>query len=402
MSSNGGTKQDPIIVQLGPDPVFSNTDEIDTDLECKECRNLLIDGYLPHSFFGLHIRCHSCKGVTSTPNYKDEGEFPGRVIMLPEDHQFGLSTVDYSRSAVFASASQVEKIHARWSPKTEIKTPFEFSEKGLRGIIQLYEEYTDLNLHQRLRSLERHHANGKSGSKRMPFTWAIWKINTRLDAGSIDFDDYETNAALSRIHAFRHVVETWKHHPYFETIIREIKAEKDAFFHTIGQFVCASYLFSHGNWINFSISGKKGEPKPDLYAWYRPGEKIFIEVKSPSVLVWDPDKVPSRGEIRRKIDSIVTSKKQIGRSRPGAIVIANNHPIPLIQEWVNIETSLSLQQRGRSVPHLAAVIIMWSQGVNRLLPKDGTSQERMQLPYEFYPSLNPHCTIEETLFRTEK
>ena len=403
MNPAGGAKDDPIIVQLGPDPVFKSRDDTNVDLKCNECGSLLIEKYFSASFLGIKIRCFRCGSVTSTPSYQNDGDFPGRVIMLDENREFGIDTVEYPPSAVFASSSQADKIHARWSPKTEVLNPFDFSEKGLQNVQELYEKYTGLRLDQLIRSLDKHHATGRSGSKKMPFTWAIWKIRACFKAGRIDFDDYEANAALSRIHAFGHVVEAWKHHPYFEKIISEIKADKNvtAFFHTIGQFICASYLFSHGNWVNFSISSKKGERKPDLYGWYRPGEKIFVEVKSSPILVWDPDKMPSLGEIRRKITSLITSNRQIGRSRPGAIVIVNNHPNESIQNWVYSEISSCLQQHGRSVPHLAAVMSMWSPGVRRLLPDDGATQGTMQLPYEFYPLPNPHCTIKETIFRTE-
>ncbi|MEM7044580.1 MAG: hypothetical protein AAF543_17365 [Pseudomonadota bacterium] len=330
-----------------------------------------------------------------TPPLEDGDILPQRVVHLENlDKILTDKTIDYEPSVVFTTSPYFEEANNKLSPNLAGDSSFVLDDESISWIVSEYERWTGLSFSKKMAKLRRFHTNGKSGSKSLPFAWSVWKMREAMKSDNIDFRDEELHAANVGLLSFQNGIAQWSHHPLFNKIIADLKND-GTFYHTMSQFNIASYLFSHGNRIGFSVNNVAGKAKPDLYCKWRPPEKFFIEVKSPQVLLWRKSGIPSRESVRAKIRTELSKRRQIGRASPGMIVLANNHPSPLVHHWVVSEIDTYLRDSGIQNPYLAGAATMWAEGIRR----NAERHNGIWTVYEFVPIENPGCRIQDNPLR---
>lgn len=384
-------KKDPCLIQFAETPVFRSINPSDSNFSCQRCGNILIDGYYPPSFIGVLFECGRCHARSKTPTLEPGEVLPRPVLALGQDaEQVILKTLKYDPSIAITIDSEFSEANITSSPKIGIKVPIDLTDEGLEILEQRFEALSGYSSKKRQDEIARFTASGRSCSSELPFNWAIQKLRSCLSDGIVDISEIETNIALQRIYMFSTVDERWKHHPRYTLITREYSNPK-AFFHTLGQFIVAEYLFTKNNRIGFSILNNHGESKPDLYARICANEKFFLEVKSPNSFEWSINWKYESDLVLKNLTSIIKKGKQINRSRPGVIVMMINHPHISALECAELLISNILRSHGRSRKSLAGVVAFQSSSIGLTGKR---RNQRIQHEYKFRTIANPYCALD--------
>lgn len=383
----------PIIILTAAVPAFRSRVPIDAKLQCSNCGTVLIDGYWPDCFIEIGIKCFGCKEITHTPKLEEGEILPRPIAVFGEPDKYAINRpIDYHPSIACTTDEQIKISNEACSPK-KTETQFDLTEQAIQTLAERFAEISGHSLAARTAELSRYQSAGRSGSKQLPFEWAIWKITECLKKGAINIEDTETNVALSRIYLFREIDSAWRHHPRFLKIAAEF-SNPQAFFHTTGQFIIASFFFEKGVRLGFSVHQVDGQPKPDLYL--RPGadKKFFLEFKTPSSLIWEKDMEVADATVRKNVRSILKNSGQINKSRPGGMVLMGNHPAPDIFEKLEREVRSFLDHKGRDKRHLAGVVAMhYSSTLSRT---DKGLSENIQFKIQMIA--NKYCGLPQNPF----
>lgn len=380
-------------MQYGELPVLRCRDPVSDHFLCRNCGHRLIEGYLPESFIAVRIRCFRCAEVSETPSLAPGELVPTQLLNMGATGEFLVEgPIDYNRGVAMTVDAEIVRSNLECSPNRSGRK-WSFGESMLIELERDFELYSGLSCQKLLPKLERYQRSSTgSAMDAMPLVWALEHLRGAKEKHQVNLDDPVTNAALTRALLFGNMTSAWSRHPRFSTIAGEL-ANPGSFHHTIGQFAFAGYLFNAGNRITFSVQDTVGDSKPDLY--FRPAadEQLFVEVKAPRVLVWNPNTTLTPELVTKKVRELLASSRQINRQKPGLIAIMVNHPDPNVAQSALLAAKRFLKVEGRRKGSLAAVsVVHWPGAL-----KEGGA---IRVAYEVQSELNPHWDRGDNPVRT--
>jgi len=375
-----------MIFQGSDQPAFKCISIPGNDLKCSNCQHVLIEGYHEASFIGIAIRCFKCREVTSTPSLLAGEVCPKVLVLLNDSGNFLLGdSVTYQPSVAMISDAEHKRAIEACSPSKK-SAPFDLTETGIQSLIDAFEFYSGRSVSNDLKILARHQSNNESGAWQMPFAWAAQTIRLALIENRVDLQIPAHNIALGRLLLFNNVVTTWKHHPRFKQISREL-ANPNSFFHTLSQFCLADYLYNADYQTGFSTLNIPGQPKTDLYIRVSASQNEHIELKAPQCFLWDKFPYASKQRLNEQIVRLVRKNRQISSKRPGHLSIVLEDPRPASYQLLKSSLSATLSKIGRDRSGLISVIAMGWQGV--IVTKIG-SIASLQAAFRIEQIPNPH------------
>jgi hypothetical protein len=235
-----------------------------------------------------------------------------------------------------------------------------------------------------LAAARRSRQSGNKHFTRCPLAWAVDKLSESIESGIIQTDD-DGLAALLYLQQAQHLISRWHKHPLFSSVIA--KALCNEYHHTIAMLICCSYLSDVGNPIGITDTPGQDGRSPDLFINLGPLQKVSIEIKAPVALHW-PATVPSRDDLERKIDKLLSNAvSQLTGNSGGVVVIGGNHidanMSSLLEE--TIQNLVEVRKKAPSV--VCAVVGVCGRGNLDLSPDGGAS--RINSDWKVSVALNP-------------
>ena len=381
-SSTSKNNHLPYCIQGSEAPAFRGEFETGLHLKCSSgCGQILIEHYDKDNYASIGIQCFRCAEITWTPSLPLGEVFAGHVVSLGDKGKFLLGSTVNARSGVVLTCDQEIKREIEATAPRENSAPLALTTEGLQSLVAEYDGIVRGKYAVQQKIVNR---SGMSSIKTFPFAWSIAHLEECIQAGSIDLNRKETLTALIWLHTFSHVVGTWKHHPRFQIVARDLGKPK-SYLHTSSQLIAAAYLYRAGNRVGLSLENKKGEPNPDLYVTGIGQSKFYLEVKAPEALQWGGDGTISIEQITNTVESCIKgSKDQIKRTHPGVLIISSSYVSNHFPELLEKSIQKGLKFRGKHHKHLAAVVGLSPIGMSI------TNQGKIDSGFRFSTTLNDH------------
>ncbi len=351
---------------------------------CANCGHVLIENYIEADFVSVEIKCFRCGTFTTTPAIEPGEIFSLRLLNMGHEGAFRINGTIDTWPGIFITCDQALRSAVDMtSPRSEGIT-WELSVEGLNSLVDRYNTITGdrFSIQDKIVS-----KTGDREALKFPFAWSVRHLRSCLEERVINIDDPKTHYSFTWIRVFVDIVGRWQHHPRFQTIAKDL-GKPDSFLHTAAQFIVASYLAEHGNWIGLALEDLHGEANPDLYIRADRDTRIYLEVKSPKALHRFGPPVPGELVLEAPVKACIEgSVKQINKHRRGALVMFSSlqdrrAPAELVRcvtNWLN--------RSGRNRKSLAAVVTV--SAVENRLARNGTTIEQ-PLTFQITPVLNPH------------
>ncbi len=353
------------------------------DLSCSSCGSVLVVGYRRHCLVGIGLECR-CGHVTLTPSLADGETFHSKVVTLGAQGRYLIGgTVRQHLGTTLTCDQELTADAQRTVPGPAINSSLDLSAGGLEAMATEVALLSGGRFDRFMRGAERARATGQRYFRKNSLAWAISHLSAPLADGTLRVDE-DTAVAIGLIDTFRHVVSRWRHVQGFPEVARELC---NSFHHTLFLLVAASYLCDHGNKVLFNAASQPGRTA-DLYVPVSGTERLYLEVKGPAALEW-----PSRPEGSHRLKPIVRdclrkARKQIGRSKPGVLIIASSCIAPGFFEDIEKAVRTILRRHGKDHAGVAGVAVA---GLNQLnLQANSQSQLRFWALYRVAIEKNPH------------